>query len=78
MTDLLLYLRREPTVDKQTRVLWPNTKAADVVAYKDEAATEPYARWSWWQKRPTRAYKRVMLNCYRWPVAWLPPLEDRK
>lgn len=48
-------------------------RAYDVAIYKDAACTELVARWPWHRAgtRPDRRYRRVMLNCYRWPVVWL-------
>ncbi len=46
--------------------------AHDVAMYKDAACTELVVRWHWYNERkPDKRYRRVMLNCYRWPVVWL-------
>lgn len=72
---LPVYLRREPTTDRVLREFHPDTKKRDVVAYRDPECSQPYARWSWWYRNnPTRAYKRVTLNCWTWRVVWLPDL----
>lgn len=79
---LPLYLRREPTTDAVLRahlLTWPASiprpARYDVVAYRDPACTVPAARWNWfYSNRPTRAFKRVFFNCYRWRAVWLPPL----
>ena len=74
-TQLLpLYLRTEPTTDRETLKLWPKTTARDVVAYRDADCTTPATRWAWYRKKPDRRNKRVTMNCYQWKAVWLPPL----
>lgn len=76
---LPLYLRREPTIDPPLQPGWPGlptgAKRFDVVAYADPEATQHKARWPWhYRSKPDRRFRRVMLNCYRWRVVWLPDL----
>jgi hypothetical protein len=72
---LTLYLRREPTTDAELLHWFPNAKRRDVVAYSDPEASQLKARWPWhYRSKPDRRFKRVMLNCYRWRVVWLPDL----
>ena len=65
MKLLKVYARSEPTLDK----LIPHRK--DVQIYKDRAHKKPYARFMWWQKKPTRRSKTVTINCYEWEIIWL-------
>lgn len=78
MLPLTLYLRREPTTDSlllERAGYLPRAAHRDVAAYRDEACSIPAARWSWFaSSRPTRAYRRVMFNCYRWRAVWLADL----
>lgn len=79
---LTLYLRREPTTDPATLESYGQAglpvpaSHRDTVAYRDPAATARAARWPWhYSNRPDRRFRRVMFNCYRWNVVWLPDLE---
>lgn len=70
-----IYVRREPSTESATLALGVTGKF-DVQAYKDEACTERFARWSWDQStKPTRRNKTAMVNCYRWQLVWLDDLE---
>lgn len=75
---LPLYLRREPTTDSLLLAYapWlPRGALRDVVAYRDPGCSRPAARWSWfYRSRPTRAWRRVTLNCCRWRAIWLADL----
>ena len=69
---LTVYAKYEPTTDVVIRHVESVTakRKRDVQIYKDEACTLPFARFMWWQKRPTRRSKTVRLNCYRWNIVW--------
>lgn len=69
-SSIMLYARKEPTVDTLARALGLGHKL-DVVLYKDPACSEFYARWSWHLGPPRLGRKFVMLNCYRWAIAWI-------
>lgn len=77
---LPLYLRREPTTDpilREHAATVPPAARFDVVAYRDAECTRRACRWSWfYSNRPTRAYRRVSFNCYRWRAVWLAPVES--
>lgn len=73
-----VYARREPTTDSTSLALGITGKF-DVVVYRDEACTEQFARFSWYlTNRPTRAYRKVMLNCWYWALFWMPDLCDEQ
>lgn len=71
-----VYLRREPTTDRLIReAALPASAKLDVVAYRDAECQVPFARWSWfYRNRPTRAFRRVTLNCFVWRAVWLEDL----
>ena len=73
---LVLYARKEPTTDDVLKKYAPNAKRYDVCLYKDEAATELYARYTWFSTpKPNKRTKTVSLNSVRWALIWL---EDKK
>lgn len=81
MTDLLpVYLRREPTVERDAP-RYGARLAFDVVAYSDPAARVRIGRWPWFYKdKPRKGLKQAttrVLNCWRWRVVWLPDLEEK-
>lgn len=50
----------------------------DVVVYRDEAMTEPFARFTWDRAdKPRPGQKMVTLNCYRWTLQWMPDFLPR-
>lgn len=68
---LTLYGRREPTTDS-VAIQHGLAHKQDVVLYADKACTKPYGRYSWHlSNRPRHNSKTVMLNCYRWRLAWV-------
>jgi hypothetical protein len=69
-----LYLRKEPTIDTVWLTYGDKGKRYDVCAYLRKHDLKPLARWSW-EHQPKKNCKSVMLNCYRWPVVWLPDLK---
>jgi hypothetical protein len=72
---LPLYLRKEPTRDTVLKNYAPDAERFDVVAYKDEDCTQRAGHWSWWSsQKPTRSYKTVTYNCFKWQAVWLPPV----
>lgn len=78
---LPVYLRKEPTTDPaflayvEASGFIPNPSVHyDVVAYHDRTAQQERARWPWHSTKPTRANKRLTLNCWNWHVIWLPDL----
>lgn len=74
---LTLFARHEPTTDPICKQYLPPallTKATDVQLYRDSACTQPAARYRFGMTRPTRSYKTVMHNCWRFALEWLPPL----
>ena len=67
MRPLKVYARYEKTTDN-----FPFTyHRKDVQIYKDKEGREPFARFMFFQKKPTRASRYVVLNCYRWALEWL-------
>jgi hypothetical protein len=79
MSLLSVYLRREPTTDKlllehasRYGVRIDRRKHADVAVYRDRECKRPFVRYPWWQSRPDRRNKRVVLNCFPWRAVWLP------
>lgn len=73
---LTVYLRREPTTDAEVIKAGAQFErwAYDVQVYRDEAALEPFARFSWSGVRPRKGCKRVTLNCFNWRAIWLDDL----
>ena len=67
---LTVYAKYEPTTDAVIINMAPAQakRKRDLQIYKDEACTIPFARFMWWQKRPTRRSKTVILNCFRWNI----------
>ena len=76
MTALTIFARREPTCDAIVRQYATNLHDwCDLVFYCDAAATQFYARRCVCLRRRLRTQpSRVMLNCFNWPVTWLPAL----
>lgn len=72
MLPLTLFLRREPSTNPQ----WSSAGLHDVCCYRDKAATDFVARFTWSYNRPRKGCKRVVLNCYRWNVVWLPDAKE--
>ncbi len=75
---LPVYLRKEPTQDSVLldfvkRGLNKLTEAhQDVVVYRDAACKEVFCRWPWYfNSKPTKRHKVIMLNCYKWRVIWI-------
>jgi len=72
---LKIYVRREPTTDEYA--LREGVKGKfDVVAYKDEAATQFVGRWVWANSPPREGQRLVMLNCYEHEAIWLRDLPE--
>lgn len=73
MTLITVYARREPTTDAVILQYAPTSarKKHDIVIYRDKAATEIKARFSWYLNRPRQNQKTVMLNCCRWNLEWI-------
>lgn len=60
---ITLYLRREPTTDAVLLRECPAIRKRDVVAYRDEQATEVKARWPWYYRsKPDRRPKQRILS----------------
>jgi hypothetical protein len=73
---ITVYARREPTRDTVARKQAPKNRWLDVVIYRDLACTQLVGVFPWWAtKRPTRASRRIMLNCYWWALNWLPDVQ---
>lgn len=69
---LTVYAKLEPTTDEVTLKYFPETDKKDVQIYRDEACTDPFARFPWhYSSRPTLRNKYVTLNCYRWKLQWI-------
>ncbi|AXQ68555.1 hypothetical protein HOU00_gp121 [Caulobacter phage CcrPW] len=72
MTLPTLYLRREPTSQGVPNVD-DSPERFDIVAYRDKAMTDAAGRWPWfYQSKPRKGAKTVMLNCMRHRAAWRP------
>ena len=72
---LTLFARYEPTTDPVARAYLPAQqldKARDVQIYRDDACTQPAARYRFGSTRPTRSSRTVMHNCFRYALTWLP------
>lgn len=67
------YARREPTTDWYIGKYGHKAMKYDVQIYDDEKCTSPYARFMWYQRKPTRASKRVTVNCFTWGLVWVSP-----
>lgn len=71
MQTLSLFARREPTTDAIS-LAHGRGNMKDVVLYRTPEATEPVARFGWFQNGcPTRRFKKVTLNCFRYNLVWL-------
>lgn len=74
---ITIFARKEPTVD-QVALNHGVKDKNDVVFYKDEACTQFYCRWSWFNSPPRTNRKTVTLNCYNWALKWLPAVPHPK
>ena len=76
MTALTMFARIEPTCDAIVKRYASNPDHwYDIAYYRDAAATQFYARRCACLRRRQRTQpSRVMLNCFNWPVTWLPAL----
>jgi hypothetical protein len=64
-----VYARHETSVDN------PTTFQRDVVVYRDAAATQLLGRFpSHYSGKPRPYHDKVMLNCTRFALVWLPDL----
>jgi len=71
-----VYARREPTRTTVAREHAPKNRWRDVVIYRDSACTQLFGFFPFWvSRRPTRASRRFMLNCYWWAIKWLPDVQ---
>lgn len=72
-TNLIkVFARREPAIEPMVAA------RRDVVVYLDEACTKLLARFcSGFGYMPTRATKRVTINCWPWALNWIPDLTKR-
>jgi hypothetical protein len=68
---LMLYLRREPTVDDVWLKYGDGRTKYDVRAYRDRACTRLACLFGWFGRPPRRGCKTTMMDCYRWAVEWL-------
>lgn len=67
---LTLFAKKQPTTDSVSQQLGLAEKQ-DTVIYRDRNCTKVAARWPWYLSNcPRRSQKTVMLNCYRWNLAW--------
>jgi hypothetical protein len=73
-TAFTLFARREPTTDSFAISVGAKSKL-DLVLYEDKDCTKAASRYPWFYSRPTRANKRVMHNCTRYNLEWLPDLK---
>ncbi len=78
-----VYARLEPTDDsvllaekKARPALRLTRRHCDVQVYRDDKATERFARIPWHYTKPTKRQKTITLNCVRWKLVWLPPHEN--
>ena len=72
---LTLFARYEPTTDPVCKAYLPAAQlksARDVQLYRDNACTQPAARYGYGMTRPTRSSRTVMHNCFRFALTWLP------
>ena len=71
---ITVFARKEPTDDATAKKYYGKKdldKLADVVFYRDDRLTKPFARWMWFNKPPRKGTKRVTLNCWNWSVLWV-------
>ena len=71
---ITVFARKEPTQDSVAKSycsVKELSKLSDVVFYRDDGLTKPFARWMWSNKPPRRGTKKVTLNCWNWHVQWV-------
>lgn len=72
MSQLILYVRREPTIDPVSRAIGLKRRL-DVVGYADPSCKEQQARWNWFLSScPDRRHRYAMVNGARHELHWLP------
>lgn len=58
----------EPSTDEFILKHSPGSKKFDVQIYRMDG--RPFARFMWYQRKPRKNQKTVMLNCYKWQLIW--------
>lgn len=69
MSLITLYAKKVPTIDPVCHALGLR-RMKDVALFKDRDCTELVARYYPDRSRPTRATKKITLNCWQWRIEW--------
>ncbi len=73
MNLITVYARKEPTTD-DVAIKHRLRSKKDTVFYCDAGCKKFFARKPWYQSgHPTRASKKVKLNCFTWALQWVEP-----
>lgn len=77
MTLPTIYARYEPTTDAVARQYAPQQRWTDLVVYHNAAATQLYARRMLVTPARSGQTPTLTINGFRWPVQWLPALNEQ-